>query len=161
MTADVRQMAYVTRPYTPSQFQRDPIFLSGDPTDTGIDLEGDGLYDLLRVVVPVNVLQAGSYRVSARLVDPDGQAVTGMSTTVELEAGANSLALDFEGRQISASVLDGPYQVWDFIIASSQTPSLTMTITHLHITQAYDHGDFEPVHRLHLPLIHRSAGVGR
>jgi len=85
--------------------------LPGPYTDSGLDLDGDGLYDLLEVDVQVEVEEAGQYRLEGWMGGGGGSLISWAAgdpisvTTV----GTYTLSLAFSGPAISAHNTDGPF----------------------------------------------------
>jgi len=113
---DERVNAYQTRAYSFSQFEHPPVVLNGQSTSQGIDTNGDGLFDILRVTIGVTVVNPGTYTWSARLNDPNGNKLGFASSQASFPAGDNTLTLDFDGNAIGAACQDGPYQVGDLLV---------------------------------------------
>jgi hypothetical protein len=141
--ADHRAFAYTTDAYAHSQFQRDPIIVSTYATDQGVDTNGNGKHDLLRINASVDVRYAGTYTVTARLFDADWQDVASVYTTVDLVTGTNAISLDFNGAAISASGRNGPYHVSNLVITYGFDPVTYLLIADFYTTQAYNYTDFD------------------
>ncbi len=141
--ADYRALAYTTDAYTHSQFQRDPIIVSTYAADQGVDTNGNGKHDLLRITTSVDVRHAGTYTVTARLLDADWQDVASVYTTTDLVTGTNAISLDFNGAAISASGRDGPYHVSNLVITYGLDPVTYLLNTDFYTTQAYNYTDFD------------------
>lgn len=89
--------------------------------DAGIDSNGNGLFDSLRVDVSVNVPRSSDYLVRATLADESGQPITAASTKATLSSGIHTLSLAFDGRAIRKSGAGGPYDIKDFVLADVGT----------------------------------------
>jgi len=81
-------------------------FLTGNVTDEGVDTDGSGLYDYLRIGIEVNVTEAGRYRLSAyQLVDDSGPYTQYLyaykSTEMDLDAGVHTVYFNFEGSMLA------------------------------------------------------------
>jgi hypothetical protein len=76
-------------------------------TAVPVDTSGDGLYDVLRVTVPVSVSKAGSYTIGVRLLDPSGNRVTSLVETESLAAGSQSVVADLPGQDIGDAGASG------------------------------------------------------
>ncbi len=57
---DLRYTMLLTRPYAYYEFESHAYF-TGNIVDYGVDEDGDGLFDLLKVEVEANITEAGSY----------------------------------------------------------------------------------------------------
>ena len=82
-----------------------------DFDDEGVDSNGDGLFETLRVTAGVSVTEAGTYAVTGSLNAPDGTYIASASAEATLSPGSGSVSLAFDGAAIRASEADGPYQV--------------------------------------------------
>lgn len=96
------------------------------------DADRNGRFDALVAVVDVNVLQAGSYVISAELLAPDGRVVASrpnfqsmLPTSAQISgpAGRRSVSLRFSGEQIRRSGIDGPYQLFVYADGPNAEPS--------------------------------------
>ncbi|HEY5515911.1 MAG TPA: PKD domain-containing protein, partial [Pengzhenrongella sp.] len=90
------------------------------------DPDGDGLIDTLDVTVPVDVMAAGDYRLAARLVDADGQPVAEAGTIGTLDAGAGTLTLKFDGREVFNSARTGPWRLVDAALSDADLNPLAI-----------------------------------
>jgi len=102
--------------WTLSQFQRDPIELTGALNSYGTDLDGNGLFDLLTVNVGLDLRRSGYYQWSGRLIDSSGTELGFVAGAGDLNAGQNSVALEFAGQPIGENGIDGPYQLSNLIV---------------------------------------------
>lgn len=92
--------------------------LTGIYNEKPIDSDADGLYDILRIDVEVDIVTAGHYEIAGYLEkDPLKPAIayaeynTQLQGTGQLSAGRQYISLEFDGKHIRASRLNGPYQV--------------------------------------------------
>jgi pimeloyl-ACP methyl ester carboxylesterase len=111
LPVDERTNAFQTTSYDYRQFQHAPILLSGGGSAVGIDTNGNGLFDLLRVRIGVDVDAAGFYNWSARLEDSNGTELGFASNAAFLSAGHNEIELTYDGQAIGRNGVDGPYFV--------------------------------------------------
>lgn len=102
--------AYTTAAYTASQFENAEARFSGSLTDQGVDSNGDGQLDLLRLNVGVTVNLPGTYNLIGEL-EAGGEFVYAANQELNLSAGNHTVSLDFQGANIYYSHQDGPYQV--------------------------------------------------
>jgi len=114
--------------YVASQFdsgqQVRKIALNGVRSDAGQDTDGNGLFDALNVTLGLEVLAAGVYDWSARLVDRNGAELGFASGRGVLADGSGAITLRFEGRAIGVNGLDGPYHIRSLLIAGPNGASL-------------------------------------
>ncbi len=100
-----------TSAYTLAQLQRPVTLILPGISEQGLDTNGNGLFDLLKVSFGVDTRQAGLYTWTGDLRAPDGTVFGIASGQGFLAAGVSSLGFSFDGRPIGASGLDGPYTV--------------------------------------------------
>jgi hypothetical protein len=112
----------------------------GSFSEQGLDTNGNGLFDVLRVTAVVEVPAEYSYRVVGELLA--GATVVGLvNETIALAAGAQQIQLDFGGVTIGHSALNGPYTLnvelayQDGIAIDKQNG--------VYQTAAYDYTQFE------------------
>ncbi len=87
-----------------------PAAFTGAFGDRGIDLNGDGTYDVLAVDAQVNVTEPTALTLAGDLSSGDGSRwITGARESAFLDAGVHNLTLSFPGPAIRASGIDGPY----------------------------------------------------
>lgn len=109
--ADKRTDLGLTQPYTLQQLQRPLTVILEGVTETAVDINGNGKFDVLRVVFQVDVLQTGTYTWSGSVRPPDNShaiEVASSSGTLN-DIGLNNLSLSFDGAAIGASGFNGPY----------------------------------------------------
>lgn len=85
--------------------------ISGHVTSEGVDSNGNGLFDVLAVDIPVEVSDQATYLATAELVGPEDQRIDSAIVRRELGAGSGTLRLEFDGRTIFNHRIDGPYQI--------------------------------------------------
>ena len=82
----------------------------GGITDSGRDLNGNGLFDQLLIHVPVQITAAGTYRLAATFVDSSGNVLES-SNSFALSVGTSIVDLPFDGTTLFAHGVNGPYQI--------------------------------------------------
>lgn len=148
---------YITQTYQALQFDTPPAALAPPHSDTGIDSDGDGLYNAIGVNVSVNVDEAGTYLVSANLYDSTFSYGLGFaSSSVDLGTGLQTVPLEFSTIPMVASAVDGPYVAW-ITLYTSDFDSLG---TDVHTTAAYTVSQFDPLPARFNPP-HSDRGVDR
>lgn len=112
--------------------------------DAGLDVNANGYFDELRIEADVNVDAPGRYRVFAVLTDSAGTAYP-VSVVQELAAGANTLALSFDGRALYQARVDGPYTLSTIRLAQEGELELlpVADVGDAHRTAAYSYRQFE------------------
>ncbi len=118
--------------------------LTGNYSDVGVDLDGDSLYDSLKLSVEVQVVEPALYNVVAWLADGSGTEIAWASTQETLEAGTHTVDLFFDGRLIRDSGLNGPYNIARVELRIEDEERLVDAADNAHTTAAYQHTDFAP-----------------
>jgi pimeloyl-ACP methyl ester carboxylesterase len=120
------------------------INFAGDINDVGIDLNGNGLYDNLKFIVPVNVNEANSFLLTATLLDNNDNIIKMLTTDkVNLPAGPNNLILQISAEEIAKYGVNGPYKLRN--ITLSDANGLIIAVHPDHNTPAYLLNNFEPL----------------
>src|SRR6185436_2451972 len=101
---------FTTRPYSAGSFSA-PIIPQGPFTDQGVDTNGNGLYDLLRIGFGAMIERAASYRLTAVLRSAGSPSVVYADSLLTVPAGSTTVNLEFSGPAINALGLNGPYTV--------------------------------------------------
>ncbi|MFQ5919628.1 MAG: hypothetical protein ACE5I4_06235 [Thermoplasmata archaeon] len=122
--------------------------------DTGLDGDGDGLFDRLVLNATVEVTMAGTFLVDATLHDPTFALLVRASNTSALGVGLHNVSLAFYGPAVAQAAIDGPYDV-DLQLIDGGTFSLLDADT--HTTAAYAFSDFEEPPSFMAP--HTDAGL--
>jgi hypothetical protein len=117
--ADIRYNLGNTAAYQLGTFQRERLRLSGNGSATGVDFNGNGLYDQLDVTVEVLADFAGTYQFSGRLADANGKELGFRTGTRFFNAGANQLTFSFAGFPIGLNGVDGPYVLSNLLLFGS------------------------------------------
>ncbi len=133
--------AYGYTDFDPFGTSTQPILLTGNSSDFGIDGDGNGLYETLQVDVEVALANTDTYEWSARLEDAGGTEIGFYTTQASLAAGVNSLPFVFAGEPIGTHGVDGPYFVRGLLIFGAGGDNLVSV--EVTATQAYRATDFE------------------
>ena len=80
-------------------------------SDYGVDTDGDGLYNYLRVNAGVNVTSAGEAVIKGILYDLNGNKIMEVKNSTYLDTGTHTVALNFDGFTIFKHKTNGPYLV--------------------------------------------------
>ena len=118
--------------------------LMGVYTDVGVDTDGDGLYDQLRLSVGVDVSQEEIYNVVAWLEGGSGNQIGWGGMQATLSAGVHTLNLLFDGLLLRESGLDGPYNISMVELRLGPRELLLAAPQDAHTTTAYNLADFDP-----------------
>ena len=99
---------YNTSFYNYTEFESPKAYLN-NYNDSGVDTDGDGLYDYLRVDVEINTSKEQNLIVEG-YIEKDGTLVYN-STQADLNPGMTTVFLYFDGKRIKESGLNGSYNL--------------------------------------------------
>ena len=146
--------AYTTSAYDYTDFQRPPVMLTGNYSDYGTDIDGNGLYDYLTVNVEIIVENAGNYALNARLMDKDEDEIVWAAITSWLSAGQPQIMqLNFDGKSVNKNGVDGPYYVKDVYVYNMADVTQSDYVYDAYTTGAYNYTDFETILSTDLPNV--------
>lgn len=140
LPVDARSDAHHTAAYSFRAFQHGALGLSGRGSSLGVDLDGNGRFDLLNVAIGVEVLRAGFYEWSARLTDRNGTEIGFDSQFGFFSSGSNSLSFTFDGRAIGANGVDGPYFIRGLLVFGA---GASLVVSNAFTTDAFRASQFE------------------
>ncbi len=103
-------------------------------TDSGLDTNGNGLYDYLAITVPVDVTSAGMFAIYVNLAQP-------VDVRVFLAVGLQTIQARVYGWSLYNAGFDGPYNV---ALTLENGLNLTVLDTASYTTTAYRAADFDP-----------------
>jgi hypothetical protein len=107
--------------YSYTDFEGPPAEFTSGFNDYGLDTNGNSLYDYLVIEKEIIVREAGNYQLSGRLESPSGVRIDSDSNYTYLNAGLQSIKLQFYGPSIYNSGESGNFDVnmWKGSIHSS------------------------------------------
>lgn len=140
---DYVSYAYETGPYNYTDFAPLPAQFTGIYSDYGVDVDGDGLFDYLRIEVGVNVTLEGNYWINGKLVDADGVVVETLSNSTYLTE-ESMVYLDFSGRTIYMNGVNGSYTLERLDLYSYTTHEWLDYAYRAHTTSFYNFSEFGP-----------------
>lgn len=104
---------YWTKAYAYTNFEPKILGLAPPHGDQGVDFDGDGKFDALRLLVYVDVGISVQVRVDAGILNPlGGVDLARASKTTLLPTGLQTVGVDFSGSALLASGVEGPYRMW-------------------------------------------------
>lgn len=142
---------FTTRPYSAGSFSA-PIIPQGPFTDQGIDANGNGLYDLLRIGFGAQIERAGSYRLTGVLRGAGSPSAVFANSLLTVPAGSTTVNLEFAGPEINALGLDGPYTV-DIVVRDPATLQPLDAVRLPQATAAYLSTQFDPFGSSNQPIL--------
>ena len=116
------------------------ISFSPPHSDSGSDTDGDNYFNNLLINVNVNVRTAGTYNLSAYIVDNTGNYISYASKTTSLGTGLQTVQLSFDGSTIYKSRKNGPYTAYIYLYNSNWYWISDATYT----TRTYSYTQFQP-----------------
>ncbi len=134
---------HITAPYNYTEFQTPNASFAPPHSDYGIDttVPPNGYYDYLIINASINVSTSDLYYVFIELYDQTGTLLVDWSGNFTwLDAGAVSMEIQFWGRWLYESGIDGPYLAEMYLYDDNFTFSDHDT----YLTSPYLHTDFEP-----------------
>ncbi len=144
-------ITFTTRPYTAGSFAG--LLVPQAPfSDQGIDNNGNGLFDLLRIGFGAEVDQAGSYRVTGVLRGAGSPLAVYAESLLTLPAGSTHVSLDFSGPAINALDLDGPYTV-ELLLRDPATSEELDAVRLPQNTATYQSTQFDPFGATNQPIV--------
>lgn len=137
-TVDRRVDLGNTKPYTLTQFQNERLRVVGG-TATGVDFNGNGLYDQLQINLQVATDVSGFFTFTGSLTDRNGANLGLYSSSRSLSVGTHTLTLTFNGRTIGENNVDGPYDLAFLMFGGGQS----LVAPRAFSTQAFLSSQFE------------------
>jgi hypothetical protein len=134
-----------TAAYELAQFERPAIEFIALASETGIDTDADGKFNLLRVLANVKVRTAGMFAFTCELADGCHRRIAYVTAQQALLADqVLPLTFDFDGSTIGSHGVAGPYHVQTMTIyrVGSQ-PSESLIVLTVGDTQPYLASQFE------------------
>ena len=114
---------------------------TGTYSDSGVDVNSDGLFDSLKVATGINVTSAGLFRLAARLKDSTLNEITYYNKELTLSQGVQTVDITFDGLKIREKAIDGPYKV-TFLIANEYGDTLDFK-PNSYTTAEYYYSEFK------------------
>jgi len=140
---DLIGLDHSTSAYVYTDFEHASALFDGKFADSGVDTDGDGLYNVLRINVGVEVTEAGTYDIEGSLHDSNGGFIAGAQRELFMNAGTQTVSLDFDGAAIHTYGMNGSYHL--FALELSQTGVGPMdSILDVYQTGTYAYTDFQP-----------------
>lgn len=114
------------------------------------------LFQSLTVNVGINAIINGTVGLSADLVDGNGNLVAHAMTIQEANIGVNTLVLRFDGVDIYASQLNGPYTLTNLLLTDqTNTTLVTQEAEDVYNTPPYLYTNFSPPKEVFIPVVQR------
>ncbi len=148
---DANGEGFVTEAYRYSEF-RDSVGIVQDSFyDYGFDEDGDGLYNYLVVNFSTNITLAGNYHFSGGMLLGEENLYSDVGSEFD-EPGIYNISLNFLGKEIRASRLDGPYKIESISIYHDtfQESNVGGESNPIYTTNEYSYENFETFINIYL-----------
>jgi hypothetical protein len=118
---------------------------SGAVTGSGVDTDGDGLFNSLTTYVGLDITRAGNYRVLGVLADATGTEIANTTVAATLGVGVQFVPLSFAGERIHDQGRNGPYILKDVRLVEDAIPSVLPLDqqSNLYSSPGYLHTQFQ------------------
>lgn len=151
--------AYTTQGYfsldPEPQFSR----LAGKYLDHGMDLDGDGKYDILTLEVGVDIMFPGQYTLTGYLYDLRGSEIAWAIDNDVFNPGYQIMHLNFDGALIERHKVDGPYRLGKLFLTGKNLKVKDAT-KYACETSAYSYADFVAYNRTNYEKVISGIGYG-
>lgn len=148
---------YTTGSYAYTDFDGFAAYFKGPSTDEGVDLNGNSLFEYLRVSVLVVVNESGYYEIIGDLSDdsPIPAYITSTTNLTDLNQGNITVDLYFPGFKIYEAGINSKY-VAELEIRDEDNVLLSRW---MHTTPRYDYDEFEPYPPANIDPPHSDYGL--
>ena len=123
--------------------------LTGKYSDSGLDINHDGLLEYLKIDVGVSIVYPGEYSIHGFLYDGENKEVVWSVDHRNLTYGDHTMQLAFDGKTINKMNLNGPYRLGNLSFTWGSATMGLIPISRLddaYRTHVYNATDFvEPV----------------
>ena len=141
--SSLESRSFTSRPYKFLDFEPVLMNIKGHFQDMGIDENGDGKYDLLRITFDVESSVSGEYRVEVHLTSPIHMSA---GSSVVLQKGLQPLSFDFYGPDIQRTGQGGPYVLSVVLLLDNDSWAILDEAQVTYLTRPYDVSDFNDRH---------------
>lgn len=133
----------ITQAYKLADLERRNTLITGLVGDSGIDSDGDGRYEKLKVDMVIDVVLPGYYGVSADIKSADKNSFGEYSIqSIYLNKGKNTVSLYFLGSDIGVTGIDGPYLIGNAFVYPNFTARASILVDIVGQTGVYQCGQF-------------------
>jgi hypothetical protein len=129
---------YTTSFYNYEDFEKPSLEVTGNFSDYGTDLDGNGLYDYLTIRVPINVTEAGEFEINAEL-RPSGAEIR---INILLNISDKYIYLNFQGYEIYKENKSG-INILEYFSISQNKIKIYRMEGEYETNNSYNYEDFE------------------
>jgi hypothetical protein len=122
--------------------------LTEEYRDYGVDLNGDGLFDVLEIETGVDVERPGEYTLSGYLYDFANRRVAWSMDHKNLTSGRSTMRLEFDGKAIQRQGSSGNFILGNLILSygsASTGMAILEQITNAYLTSAYNFSQYASI----------------
>jgi hypothetical protein len=122
--------------------------LTEEYRDYGVDLNGDGLFDVLEIETGVDVERPGEYTLSGYLYDFANRRVAWSMDHKNLTSGRSTMRLEFDGKAIQRQGSSGNFILGNLLLSygsASTGMAILEQITNAYLTSAYNFSQFASI----------------
>jgi hypothetical protein len=130
-----------TSNYNSDEFNPPQIYFTEGSSETGIDIDLDGIFDSLQIIIGIESVLDGSFTVMSWLNNEDYEEVSWTENMISISTGSNLLELNFNGEDINKNKLNGPYKIGYAVIRD--TNNIYYSAEDIYTTEFYDFSQFE------------------
>lgn len=128
--------------FSKQSFDSDSIaHLEGPCDDSGLDTDGDGLYEYLVIGAEVNVTSPGPYVLEGRIFGVMDNSSAPVRANADLGLGHQTIEVRFDGEILANAPVDGPYSVW---LALKKGVTYELLSSEGYMTSEYSRSQFSP-----------------
>lgn len=143
MVIEASELTGTTPAYDCDDFERSAIVFTDQNSEATEDSDYDGLYDSLILQIGVDLVEARTYQWNGRLDDRYGNQIAWATGSGSLQADASSVTLEFDGLDICAGGVDGPYYLRDLYVFSTAGYQYDGVAPDAYETLPYAFAEFE------------------
>ncbi len=111
-------------------------------SDTGIDTNGNGLFDFITVDIGIESTLEGNFKFAGELYDANDNFIDSHMDGKDIVVGENYLKFKFDGKNVFLHGMDGPYFLKNAVLYSDDG-EIKALMENVHQTKAFSYMDFE------------------
>ena len=141
---DKKQFVYTTRFYNYDEFDLPDAFLLGNYWARGDDLDSDGKFEQLEIVIEVNVTKSGNFKLELGLRSPTLNTSSDLYTTAGgyWYKGIQNISVTFDASELFIEFTEGAFEIFWLVIWDSND-SIIDQLYEPYTTQIYHADDFD------------------
>jgi len=113
-------------------------------SDSGIDIDGTGIYEYLAIDVGINVSKAGDYYIFGSIYNSSGWYIEGVGNYTNLNPGIQTVQLRFTGAKIWQTNENSTFDLKSLYLYNASDWSQLDYRNYAYTTNSYNYTDFRP-----------------